>query len=242
MEFIKSPGPERPLNRMLSDPDLPERIKSLEPRTLTNLVNQIGLEDCGEIIAFASAQQIERVFDEDLWRSTTAGGDESFDAERLGLWLEILLELGPDSATEKLVNMDPDFLTMALSQLIWVCDFDSLHAQSASDVILDKIMDSTNAYEREKRRKAQGFVPPADARVFLKLAEGSLETEDHISPAHLKRKDLSRESRTQNSYMGQSSREVLKLPNHRFTRVQEMLARDSTVSSIRMEELNYLAN
>lgn len=257
-------------------------------------------------MALATTQQLERVFDEDLWRSSSPGADEEFNPERFGLWLEILFELGSSTAAEKIAEMDLDFVSMALSQLIWVIAFDDLRAEVVSENRLEKIMDSTLsyeiedfvlfsrepnswdavlrlitdldqghhallrtvletcahfsteliedegglysvlsredqlkndvAYEREKRREALGFVPPADARAFLKLAAGPLDAEDHISPAqyHHTQARPKTPSKLQNH-----NQSVLKIPSGRFAKVQRLL---SEAPSFYMEQLNYLAN
>ncbi|OFZ20061.1 MAG: hypothetical protein A2X94_09105 [Bdellovibrionales bacterium GWB1_55_8] len=311
MKILKSPSSQALLNRILADPGLPEKIKSLDPRELAALIDRVGLEDCGEIVAFASTQQLEQMFDQDVWRSAAPGADEEFDAARFGLWIEILLELGAPAAAKTIGEMDPDFLTMAFSQLVWVTEFDWLRDQSASETRLDKIMesslsyeiedfilfsrdprswdavltliaelDSDNhsfmnrilercahlsleqiddegglwsvlsseqqiksdvAYEREKRRETQGFVSPADARAFLKLAAGPLDMEDHVSPARF-RDHVHLMTSTRANGANEFGRAVSKMADSRFARVQAILMGSPTDNSPHFEELNYLAN
>jgi hypothetical protein len=49
--------------------------------------------------------QLSHVFDLDLWRPARPGLDEQFDANRFGVWIEVLVEAGADLAAEKLSQM-----------------------------------------------------------------------------------------------------------------------------------------
>lgn len=149
MKILRFTSSSKLLNRILADPALPDRIRKLEASALARLIEQVGLEDCSEIIALTTTAQLQQVFDLDLWRNAQPGGDEAFDAQRFGLWLEILLELGPTPAAERITEMDRDFVTMAISQMIWVVRFDELRTLVTNETRLDKIIDSSNTYEIE---------------------------------------------------------------------------------------------
>src|SRR4051812_22841402 len=90
------------LARILDEPALVAEVRALPPAALTKLIDHIGLEDAGEIVALATSEQIARVFDEDLWTRDAPGKDETFDAERFVVWLEILLEAGETVAARRL--------------------------------------------------------------------------------------------------------------------------------------------
>lgn len=57
------------------------------------MIQRCGLEDCGELLALATTEQLSAVFDLDLWR-TDRHGEELFDASRFCSWLEVLADLG----------------------------------------------------------------------------------------------------------------------------------------------------
>jgi Family of unknown function (DUF6178) len=118
--------PRRLLNRILDTPHLAQIVPSLEPAVLHQLVRHCGLEDSGEILALATTEQLVRVFDDDLWRSDAAGDEDQFDADRFGLWLEVLADVGVATAAEKIAGMDADFLTAALSRHVLVLDQETL--------------------------------------------------------------------------------------------------------------------
>src|SRR5262249_53018060 len=72
------------LERILDTPHLPQVVPRLKPELLHRLIERCGLEDCGELVALATPDQLSRVFDLDLWRAGQPGLDEQFDAERFG--------------------------------------------------------------------------------------------------------------------------------------------------------------
>jgi hypothetical protein len=110
------------LDRILATPNLEQVVPRLQPDLLHRVIQNCGLEDCGELVALATPGQLERVFDLDLWRSAQAGMDEQFDAERFGLWLEVLAELDTNVAAQKLAEMDATVVIAGLGQHVRVFD------------------------------------------------------------------------------------------------------------------------
>jgi hypothetical protein len=116
-------GDQRPLlDRILDTPHLAHVIPRLPPEMLHGVIQRCGLEDCSEIVALATPEQLTRVFDLDLWRADRPGRDEQFDADRFGVWLEVLVEAGAEVAAQKVADMDVDLVTAALAQHMRVFD------------------------------------------------------------------------------------------------------------------------
>src|SRR5438132_8325696 len=90
------------LLRILERPGLVAAVRELPGAVLGKLIDRIGLEDAGELVALATTAQLERVFDDDLWRADQAGGDEIFRPERFALWLRVMLEAGDSFLVERL--------------------------------------------------------------------------------------------------------------------------------------------
>jgi hypothetical protein len=110
------------LARILDTPNLERVIPRLQPELLHRVIQSCGLEDCGELVALATPEQLGRIFDLDLWRPAQPGMDEQFDGERFGVWLEVLAELGDSTAAKKLAEMDADLVIAGLAQHARVFD------------------------------------------------------------------------------------------------------------------------
>jgi hypothetical protein len=128
-------APRHLLTRLLDTPNLAQVVQSLDPKVLHQLVRHFGLEECGEVIALATTQQLTQIFDDDLWSSDTPGAEDQFDADRFGLWLEVLAEVGDSVAAQKLVAMDFDFVAGAISRQVLVLDREALRMCELPDEI-----------------------------------------------------------------------------------------------------------
>ena len=70
------------LARLLDAPTLASSIRELMPASLLELIEQVGLEDAGELVAVARPEQLHAVFDEDLWRRMDFEQEERFEQGR----------------------------------------------------------------------------------------------------------------------------------------------------------------
>jgi hypothetical protein len=86
------------------------------------VIGVYGLEDCGELLAHATPAQLSRIFDLDLWRPARPGLDEQFDAERFGIWIEVLVDAGADLAAEKLSHIPVEQLIPGFAHHVRVFD------------------------------------------------------------------------------------------------------------------------
>jgi hypothetical protein len=120
-----APGPEPSrdlITRIVDTPQLAAAVSRLQPEILHRVIQQYGLESCAELVALATPEQLTRVFDLDLWRGQGPGAEEQLDAERFGVWLEVLLESGADFAAATIARMDVDLVVAALARHIRVFD------------------------------------------------------------------------------------------------------------------------
>src|SRR5262245_51923180 len=128
MKKFKAPVPRQSqdrrtvLDRILDTPHLEQVVPRLQPDLLHRVIQSCGLEDCGELVVLATPEQLTRIFDLDLWRSGRPGMDEQFDAERFGVWLEVLAEFGDSMAAQKLTEMDANLVIAGLAQHMRVFD------------------------------------------------------------------------------------------------------------------------
>lgn len=119
------------LLRILERPGLVAAVRALPGAVLGQLIERVGLEDAGALVALASTEQLERIFDADLWRPDRAGGDETFRPERFALWLRVMLEAGEAPTVQRLCELPQDLVALAVHRLVLVVDIDLLDEQLA---------------------------------------------------------------------------------------------------------------
>jgi hypothetical protein len=144
------------LMRILERPGLVAAVRELPGAVLGKLIDRIGLEDAGELVALASTQQLERIFDDDLWRAARAGGDETFRPERFALWLRVMLDAGEGVLVQRLSELPPELLALAIHRLVLVMDMDVIAEQLSygdeeSDA-LERALDGAAVEEWEELR------------------------------------------------------------------------------------------
>lgn len=113
--------PDR-LARILESSRLDRLVPRLQPQVLHQVIQRRGLEGCADLLALATPAQLARVLDLDLWRSAEPAGDETLDADRFGVWLEVLMEAGASVAAEKLMGLDVHLIVAGLAHHVRVFD------------------------------------------------------------------------------------------------------------------------
>ncbi len=121
------------LQRLLDIPHLAEVVPRLHSQVLYRVIQTCGLEDCAELVAAATPQQLTAIFDVDLWQAAGPGGDEQLDVGRFGVWLEVLMESGASAAAAKVAALDPELVTAALAQHIRVFDVSAVALPESTD-------------------------------------------------------------------------------------------------------------
>jgi hypothetical protein len=121
------------LARILDTPHLSRVVPRLPAEVLHRVIDRCGLEDCAELVALATPDQLSGVFDLDLWHGDQPGVEEQFDADRFGVWLEVLVESGADVAAQKVAAMDVELVIAALAQHMLVVDPASVQTSEEGD-------------------------------------------------------------------------------------------------------------
>jgi hypothetical protein len=156
LERQRTPSATRLLHHVLESPALVAAVRELPPAALGKLIAAVGLESAGELVALATTSQLERVFDEEMWREETAGDDPHFDPARFGLWLEVLLEAGEAAVVARLCELPLDFVILAVSRLVLVVDIDRLGVELSEDEaeleLVEKALDASLCEEWEEFR------------------------------------------------------------------------------------------
>jgi hypothetical protein len=156
LERYRAPSPLRLVSHLLENPALVSAVRELPAPVLGKLIDSIGLESAGELVALATTSQLERVFDEDLWREDAVGDDPRFDPARFALWLEVLLEAGEEAVVARLCELPLDFVILAVQRLVLVLDMDRLGTELSEDEEelerVEKALDSSLCEEWEEFR------------------------------------------------------------------------------------------
>lgn len=144
------------LLRILERPGLTAAVRELPGAVLGALIDRIGLEDAGDLIALASREQLERIFDDDLWRAEGVGGDERFRPERFALWLRVILEAGDEAVVRRLCELPVELVALAVHRLVLVLDTEVVEEQlSPGDELaqqLERALDDSAFEEWEEFR------------------------------------------------------------------------------------------
>lgn len=134
MTQLSRPHPSTPTNllqRILERPGLITAVRELPGAVLGALIERIGLEDAAELVALATREQLERIFDDDLWRAERPGGDELFRPERFALWVRVMLEAGDDAVVRRLCELPVGLVALGVHRLVLVLDADVIEEQLA---------------------------------------------------------------------------------------------------------------
>jgi hypothetical protein len=165
------------LDRILDTPRLEQVVPRLQPSLLHRVIQTCGLEDCGDLVALATPEQLAHIFDLDLWRAARASQDEQFDADRFGVWIEVLLESGAEMAAQKLAGMDVGLVVAGLAQHLLVYDRAAVTPYETLD---GEQVDVSRAVDEGLTFEVSGYVLVARradsweaiVEVLISLAEG----------------------------------------------------------------------
>lgn len=103
---------------------LPAFVQRINPNTLKNLVDDVGLEDAGALIAHVSNQQLAHLLDETLWTGARPGDPDKLSVAELLRWLDLWNGLGKGFVADKLYELGDDFCGLAFSRLLVIADYD----------------------------------------------------------------------------------------------------------------------
>ncbi|MEM7216995.1 MAG: DUF6178 family protein [Pseudomonadota bacterium] len=122
--LVRSGSSTRLLHQLVDHADLPALVARLNTRTLTQVIDQIGVAESGPIIAATTPQQMQRLFDEKLWQALGTEATERLSSEAFVEWLEVLLEQGATFTAERIALLGLNFAIAQFARLIEVFDTD----------------------------------------------------------------------------------------------------------------------
>jgi hypothetical protein len=171
------------LYHVLEEPQLLAAVRELPAPVLVRLINHVGLEDAGELIALTSTQQLGQVFDAELWQSAEPGAEETFRPERFALYLQLLFEAGESFVVERLLALPRELLTLALHKLLLVIDIDAttvrFGAAGRFDDSIDRAIQVIDNAQSEEWEEFRLIARDASAFDDVWNALQALDREDH---------------------------------------------------------------
>jgi hypothetical protein len=120
----QSPDARQLVRAMTESVALPAVVQRINPHTLKHLVDDVGLEDAGALIAHVSNQQLVHLLDETLWTGARPGDPDKLSVAELLRWLDLWNGLGKGFVADKLYELGDDFCALAFSRLLVVADYD----------------------------------------------------------------------------------------------------------------------
>ncbi len=126
MQKRKVPGRARKSKQLLKtltdNPALPAFVRRLQAPVLKRLIDQVGLRDAGDLIALTSTDQLREIFEVSLWESLVPGQAERLRPEKFLEWIDVMLDVSPAFAAERLIELGEDFVVANFAPLIGVID------------------------------------------------------------------------------------------------------------------------
>ena len=141
-ELVRSKPSSKLLAQLIDLPSLPTLVPQLKTPTLTRIIDSVGIEDAGPIVALTTTHQLRRVFDETLWKRLAPGVHERLSPEEFVRWLDVLNEQGQAFAAERLEALGIQFLASQFALVIEVQAKETVFGND--DVVLDEAEDFGN--------------------------------------------------------------------------------------------------
>ncbi len=108
--LARSRSARKRLDLVLADPLAATLVPRIPVEELYYLVRGVGLEDAGEVLRLASAEQVQGCLDLDLWRR------DRLSTPRVLVWLEVLAELPPGVLARAVRALDAELVSLVVGR------------------------------------------------------------------------------------------------------------------------------
>ena len=119
--------------RLREGSELARVAPHLAPEVLHRLIRHAGLDRCLDMVEALGREQLGAVLDLDLWTAAAPGGDEQFDADRFGEWVEALVDRDPAAGARVVARCDRSLVVTGLSRYVRVFDPGVLEPTAPTD-------------------------------------------------------------------------------------------------------------
>jgi hypothetical protein len=112
---------------LLAEPDAVKLVPQLPVQELYYAIKEVGLADAQELLALASPEQLRGFVDLDAWDR------DHLDEQRLGEWLEALVDAGPETLGAAVEALDGESIALWLQRQAKVYDLTMEEAPEQSE-------------------------------------------------------------------------------------------------------------
>src|SRR4051794_26690466 len=101
---------------ILSEPDAARLVPTLPVQELYYAIKEVGLADAEDLLALATAQQVQGFVDLDAWER------DHLDERRLNAWIEALSDAGYEKLGAVVADLDPEMMALWLQRQAVIYD------------------------------------------------------------------------------------------------------------------------
>ncbi|KIH76463.1 hypothetical protein SAMN05660860_01555 [Geoalkalibacter ferrihydriticus] len=114
LRLVRNAAGKQKYQLLLNAHDCHELVQRLPSQEVYLLIKELGIEDCVELLAMTTTEQMTAFFDLDLWRGEELAPQPTLE------WLVILLEAGEGKVMETAREMDFELLTLMMQKFITI--------------------------------------------------------------------------------------------------------------------------
>lgn len=114
LRLVRNASGQDKYRLLLDARDSEELVRRLPSQEVYLLIKEIGIEDCIELLAMMSTEQLTTLFDLDMWEGETLAPRAVLE------WLAMLLETGEGKVVEVASEMDLELLVLMMRQFITI--------------------------------------------------------------------------------------------------------------------------
>src|SRR5262245_813673 len=106
---------------ILAEPDVERLVPRLPVQELYYAIKEVGLADAHDLVALATAEQLQGFLDLDVWHK------DQLDDLKMEAWVELLVEASPEKLAQAFEGLDAEVVALYLSRHARIYDLELDH-------------------------------------------------------------------------------------------------------------------